>query len=232
MRGKKKKRLTLASVVEEVVFGVEDSLVSTVGALTGIAAGTQNTYVVVLAGVVLIFAEALSMTAGSYLSSKAEAQVWLKHHTRDWEHIAAKGSLLTPIKSVLKKLNIHGTDRKEIISAVEKQNKRWVQQVLQHEHANSPAGNKGPVVAAFVMGTSYLMAGIIPLGSYLLLPVEQAIIPSVVVTAIALFAFGVWKANLVGGSKLKSGGEMVLVAMSAATIAFLLGLGVRMMFGL
>ena len=220
MRGKKKKRLTLASVVEEVVFGVEDSLVSTVGALTGIAAGTQSTYVVVLAGIVLIFAEATSMTAGSYLSSKAEAEVWLKHHTRDWEHIANKGSLLTPVKAVLRKLNITGTDRKQIIDTVERQNKRWVSQVLKHEHENSPAGNKGPVVAAAVMGASYLLAGIIPLAGYLLLPVEQAIIPSVVMTAVALFVFGVWKAGLVGGSKLKSGGEMVLIAMGAATIAF------------
>ena len=41
--------------IREIVFGMEDSLVSTLGAITGIAAGTGSTYVVILSGIVLIF---------------------------------------------------------------------------------------------------------------------------------------------------------------------------------
>lgn len=50
------------------IFGVEDSLVSTVGLLSGIAiAGTpRNT--IILSGVVLIFVESFSMGVGSFLS--------------------------------------------------------------------------------------------------------------------------------------------------------------------
>lgn len=60
--------------MREIVFGLEDSLVSTLGALTGIAAGTRNASVVILSGLVIVAVEAVSMAAGSYLSSKIAAE--------------------------------------------------------------------------------------------------------------------------------------------------------------
>ena len=50
------------------IFGVEDSLVSTVGLVSGIAAAGVSHSTIVLTGVVLIFVEAFSMAVGSFLS--------------------------------------------------------------------------------------------------------------------------------------------------------------------
>lgn len=50
------------------IFGVEDSLVSTVGLLSGIAIASVPRETIYLTGVVLIFVEAFSMSAGSFLS--------------------------------------------------------------------------------------------------------------------------------------------------------------------
>ncbi len=50
------------------VFGVEDSLVSTVGLLSGIAAVNTPRATILLTGAVLIFVEAFSMAAGSFLT--------------------------------------------------------------------------------------------------------------------------------------------------------------------
>ena len=58
--------------IQEVIFGFEDSFVSTVGAVTGMAAGVSHRGVVILAGVVIIVVEATSMAAGSYISDKAK----------------------------------------------------------------------------------------------------------------------------------------------------------------
>ena len=49
------------------VFGVEDSIVSTVGLLSGIAIGGVSRETIFLTGAVLILVEALSMAAGSFL---------------------------------------------------------------------------------------------------------------------------------------------------------------------
>ena len=53
------------------VFGVEDSLVSTVGLLSGIAVADTDLRTIILTGVVLIFVEAFSMAVGSFLSESS-----------------------------------------------------------------------------------------------------------------------------------------------------------------
>ncbi|MEK9175409.1 MAG: VIT1/CCC1 transporter family protein [Patescibacteria group bacterium] len=50
------------------VFGVEDSLVSTVGLLSGVATAEISSKTIFIMGIVLIFVEAVSMAAGSFLS--------------------------------------------------------------------------------------------------------------------------------------------------------------------
>jgi VIT1/CCC1 family predicted Fe2+/Mn2+ transporter len=50
------------------IFGVEDSLVSTVGLLSGIAVAGITKTDIFLTGIVLIFVEAFSMGVGSFLS--------------------------------------------------------------------------------------------------------------------------------------------------------------------
>ncbi len=59
--------------VRNFIFGVEDSLVSTVGLLSGIAVTNVSTSAIALTGVVLIFVEAFSMGVGSYLSEHSTA---------------------------------------------------------------------------------------------------------------------------------------------------------------
>lgn len=54
--------------LRNLVFGVEDGIVSTVGVLSGIAIANVPPATILLTGVVLIFVEAVSMAAGSFLS--------------------------------------------------------------------------------------------------------------------------------------------------------------------
>lgn len=56
--------------VRNVIFGVEDSLVSTVGLLSGIAAATVPTSTVLLTGTIYVFVEAFSMAMGSFMSEE------------------------------------------------------------------------------------------------------------------------------------------------------------------
>ncbi|MFZ5425148.1 MAG: VIT1/CCC1 transporter family protein [Patescibacteria group bacterium] len=56
------------SYLRNVIFGAEDSLVSTVGVLFGVSTALPNYETIVLTGFVVIAVEALSMGAGAYLS--------------------------------------------------------------------------------------------------------------------------------------------------------------------
>ena len=57
--------------LRNLVFGIEDGVVSTVGLLSGIAIAGVDPWTIFLTGVVLIFVEAFSMAAGSYLSEES-----------------------------------------------------------------------------------------------------------------------------------------------------------------
>jgi len=63
--------------VREIIFGLEDGIVSTLGVLVGIAIGTGDKSLVILSGLVVIFVESLSMAAGTYLSNKSQGEIHL-----------------------------------------------------------------------------------------------------------------------------------------------------------
>ena len=79
----KNNRALMAMYLRNFVFGVEDSLVSTVGLLSGIAIVNTPAKTIVVTGVVLIFVEAFSMAIGSFLSEHSSAEYISSgsHHT-------------------------------------------------------------------------------------------------------------------------------------------------------
>ena len=64
----------IRSKLHDAVFGMQDGLVSTLEALTGIAAGTQSGAIVILSGLVIVTVESRCMAAGSYLSATSQRQ--------------------------------------------------------------------------------------------------------------------------------------------------------------
>lgn len=60
-----------SAYLRNFVFGVEDSLVSTVGLLSGIAISGMEREDIITTGLILILVEAISMSAGSFLSESS-----------------------------------------------------------------------------------------------------------------------------------------------------------------
>ncbi len=58
-------------LIRNFTFGVEDSLASTVGLLSGIASAEVNSRIIIISGLILILTEALSMGVGSFLSEES-----------------------------------------------------------------------------------------------------------------------------------------------------------------
>lgn len=73
------------------IFGVEDSLISTVGLLSGIAVSGAGKQTIVTTGVILIFVEAFSMAVGAFLS---EDNADHSDHSRSTHSRIARGALI------------------------------------------------------------------------------------------------------------------------------------------
>lgn len=63
------------SYFRNMVFGAEDSLVSTVGVLFGVASASYDKTMILVTGLIVIVVEAISMGAGAFLSETSTQEV-------------------------------------------------------------------------------------------------------------------------------------------------------------
>lgn len=70
--------------LKSILFGIEDSLVSTTGFVVGISIASQNKSFIFVAGLTAIIIEGVSMGVGEYLSDDAlEELSKFKHHPKE-----------------------------------------------------------------------------------------------------------------------------------------------------
>lgn len=219
--------------IREIVFGLEDSLVSTLGAITGIAAGVGNNYVVILSGVVLIFVEALSMAVGSYLSSKSAREVFDLRLKQDASRILQER--VSDNESIAEMLRRKKFSKKEIeifFKALGKERRQLILEMQRSEYKFVTSASSSPIKSGFIMGFCYLVGGFFPIAPYFFLPVYSAIAPSILITGVMLFILGFLKAKVSESHPLKSGLEMTVVSLSAAVLGFVIGRAVSLYFGI
>jgi predicted membrane protein (TIGR00267 family) len=210
--------------LRETVFGTQDGLISTMGALTGIAAGTQSGEIVVISGFVIVAVEALSMSAGSYLSSKSQRQYLERLLKEETEAIAKDPEGEREELRAMYRSRGYSEMEIELISKRLLSDPKLLLEDMAHKELGiCPATLEEPLGNAVVMGIAYLIGGLVPLAPYLVLPVVTATVFSVVGTMAALFVFGGLKGRIVGQDGWRSGLEMLSVAGLAALAGFLIG---------
>lgn len=79
--------------LRSIVFGFQDALVSTTGAIAGVAFATSDRSLVILTGAVVITVEAMSMGIGQYLSEKTVHQ--LDKTGKHTDNLIIGGGLMT-----------------------------------------------------------------------------------------------------------------------------------------
>ncbi len=81
--------------IRNFIFGAEDSLVSTVGLLAGIASAGVPQKDIVISGIILICVEAFSMSVGSFLSERTTEEFSLNFRPRKSHSLLAAMIMLT-----------------------------------------------------------------------------------------------------------------------------------------
>ena len=212
------------SRLRDAVFGTQDALISTLGALTGIAEGTQDRGAVVIAGLVIIVVESLSMAAGSYLSSKSQRE-YLERLLRE-EEAAITNDPEGERREVWEMYRARGYADAEI-AIVERRlfsNKTLLLEDMAHKELGiCPQAMEDSVGNAVVMGAAYVLGGLMPVVPYLIWPMQPAMRVSIAGTLLALFAFGGVKGRVVGQVWWRSGVEMLTVAGLAGLAGFVIG---------
>lgn len=212
------------SLIREVVFGMEDGMVSTFGAVVGIAATTANPYTVILAGSILIAVESLSMAVGSYLSNKSEKEI--DERKLEEERIELHEYPHEEKEELVEMFIADGWPSKlaiEMAEAASKNKNLFLKEMAYRELKVFPEHQGSPTKNAVGMGISYILGGLIPLVPYFIFPISTAIPVSIVVTLIGLFLLGVATTRFSKRNWWKAGMEMLLLATAAGGIGYLVG---------
>lgn len=87
-------------------------------------------------------------------------------------------------------------------------------------------GNRA-VLDSLIVGVSAILGSLIPLLPFLFLPVSTAIAVAVSVSAVFLFALGIYKAKVLGLSWGRIGLQVTAIGMAAALVGYLVGLAFK-----
>ena len=217
--------------IRELVFGIQDGLISTVGLLAGVQSATESATVVIITGLTAMFSGAISMAAGSYLSSNAQKEIFDKE-LREAEILAEKEPYLAA-EGLLKSLNQEGLSREQsygVVKQLLRQEQVFLRTFQEKVFGLGSAELNQPLKAAMVMGASFIAGALIPIVPYFALQGINALYFSILLSAVTLFVVGVFKGYLAAKSPARSGAQFFAVAVGAAGLGYLIGLVVQYFF--
>jgi VIT1/CCC1 family predicted Fe2+/Mn2+ transporter len=227
----KKQVIESRSRIREFVFGIQDGLISTVGLLAGIQGATENSVVVIVTGLTAMFSGAISMAAGSYLSSGAQKDIFDKE-LADAEKLAEREPYIAA-EGLLRALGEEGLSKEHsyrLVKVLLQERNVFLRTFQEKVFGLGSAEINQPLRACMVMGFSFIVGAIVPILPYMLLPGVTALYVSALFGGLTLFAVGAFKGHLAGQSLFASGFKFFIIAVIAAGLGYLIGLVVQWFF--
>ncbi len=211
--------------IREVMFGMNDGLVSTIGFVAGATGALMQTRLVLLAGIAAVVAGSLAMGIGAYLASKSQRDFFESEKARERREIEEFPELeRKEIRDIFTKLGFLKDEVEMIVNRVTSDKDLWVRFMMREELGILEESFDNPITVGFLMAGAYVVGGIAPLFPYLVMEdVLMALKVAVAVSLVALFIIGVGKTVLTKQPWLKSGTEVMLLGSLAAGVGFGIG---------
>jgi VIT1/CCC1 family predicted Fe2+/Mn2+ transporter len=157
-------RIERLGSIREVVFGAQDGLVSTFAVVAGLAAAGAHHLVVLLAGLVSAVAGVLSMSIGTFLSSRAQRQVYEAELARERREIREHpGEEVAELVASLMSRGMSRGDAVEVGRRIARHPDLLLETLGVFELGLAPQRLGTPVRDAFVMAAAFGAASVVPL---------------------------------------------------------------------
>lgn len=214
--------------VREIVFGVQDGVLTTAGVLAGLSGAVSIRSQVILAALASTVAGALSMGAGAYLGAHAEAAVMRSELDRVRRESEQQPYVVQ--ESLLGALAKEGLSREagyRIVKLLSSSPNALYATAEEKIYGMSGSALSNPVTDGLLMGVAFLVGALVPLLPFMLIAsVGTGLIAAMATTALVLFAVGyIFEGRLSGERRPALAGLRFLgIALTAATIGYLVGL--------
>jgi predicted membrane protein (TIGR00267 family) len=216
-------------LIREVVFGMNDGLISIVGFVAGANKALDDRHSLLLATLCAVFAGAISMALGAYLSSKSQVEFFKSEIEREKREIEEfPENERKEIREIYKEKGFSGEELEMVVKRITSDKRVWLDVMVKDELGLGQEQFDNPVKLAGIMGASFLAGGIVPVAPYLFLSSDKVFIFSVVFTCAALFFLGISKAKLAKRSLLIGGIEITILGGISALVGYFFGEAVKL----
>lgn len=217
--------------IEDFVYGAADGAVTTFAVVAGALGASLSPAIILILGFANLFADGLSMSIGSYLSTKTRRELIEKERKKEeWEIDNMEAEEKNEIREIYEKKGFKDELLEDIVRIITSRRKVWLDTMMKEELGliDDP---KNPIESAITTFVAFNFIGIIPLLPFIFLYVSglntlsssSAFLYSIIFTAVAFFVIGIIKGKIVDKSVIKSGFSTLAVGAIAAVAAYIVG---------
>jgi len=223
-----------STYLREIVYGGSDGIVTTFAVISGFTGANLSGEItgltistVVLFGLANLFADAMSMGLGDYMSLRSQDDLYQTTYQTELAHLTHRTkSFEKRLKNRLEKRGFKSEDAREIV-VLFRRNPQFGIEWLMHEYHGIPdPGLTQPLYSAMVTFFAFLSFGLIPLLPFIfgIFDPLQAFQISVIGVATSLTLIGLLRWKIVGYSLSRALFETLLIGSLSALVAFGVGM--------
>jgi vacuolar iron transporter family protein len=220
--------------VSDAVLGGIDGCITTFAIVAGSVGAGFETHVALILGVANLFADGLSMAVSNYESLKAHNEVVAAMRRVEEHHIdEVPDGEREEVRQIFAQRGFSATQLEQLVRIITSDRRLWVETMLREEHGLH-GEHPEPMKSGLVTFAAFVLVGVIPLLPLLITPLGMPlqIYVSMATAACVFFAIGSLKSLFIGRPALRAGLSTLLTGGSAALVAFLIGHGLRTLFGI
>ena len=212
-------------LIREVIFGLNDGLISTIGFLAGVTTTIGDLHTIALGGLAAAFAGALAMGIGAYVASKSQRRFFEAEIAREaWEIENMPDHEREEIREIYGQLGFGAEEIDLIVRRVTANPELWLRFMSREELGLAEETFDPPVRIAAVTGFAYLTGALITLVPYFLHPAPPRTFAAAAALSVAtLLVTGAAKTWLTKENPVAASLELAGLGVLACVVGFVLG---------
>jgi vacuolar iron transporter family protein len=206
------------------VFGANDGLVSNLALIMGVAGGTTNPQVILLAGVAGLVAGAGSMAAGEWVSVRSQRELYERElEIERWELAEFPEDERSELELIYRAKGLDTAAAAQLADAIMADPYVALDTLAREELGLNPDDLGSPWMAATSSFLAFALGAVIPLLPFLFVEGSTGLLLAAGLSAAALAAVGALISLFTGRAAWWSALRMILIGGGAATAAYLIG---------
>jgi vacuolar iron transporter family protein len=211
-----------SDVLQDVVIGMSDGLTVPFALAAGLSGAVSDTHIILTAGIAEIIAGSIAMGLGGFLSGKTEIDHYNAELKREYdETYQFPEKEKEEVREVFEGYGLSREAQDLIVEQLSQDRDKWVNFMMRFELGLEKPDEKRARNAAFNIGASYIVGGLIPLAPYAICATRtESLQWSCGLTLAALLIFGYFKSHVIGQSPWKGAAQTAFIGALAAAAAF------------